>query len=148
MSTYTQIIYHLVFSTKHRIPCLTPEKRENLFRYIWGICKNKQCHLYRINGVEDHIHLLICLHPTVALSDLVKDIKVSTSIWIKAKGEMPDFLNWQDGYSAFTHSINDMDILIEYIKNQVEHHQKRPFREELKRLLRDAGIDYDDKYLP
>lgn len=148
MSTYTPILYHIVFSTKRRLPCLLPEKRENLFRYIWGICKNKQCHLYRINGVEDHLHFPVCLHPAVTLSDLVKDIKVSASKWIKANGSMPDFTNWQDGYAAFTHSIKEKNVLIEYIRNQEERHRELPSREELKRLMNDAGIEYDEKYLP
>jgi len=81
MSTYTQIYYHVVFSTKDRVPTLRPERREDFFRYTWGILKNKDCHLYRIGGVEDHVHLLTSLHPTVSLADLVKDIKISTSKW-------------------------------------------------------------------
>jgi REP element-mobilizing transposase RayT len=98
--------------------------------------------------VEDHIHLLVCLHPTIALSDFVKDIKVSASKWIKTNESMPDFANWQDGYAAFTHSIKEKNVLIEYVGNQEEHHRKLPFREELKRLLKEAGIAYDEKYLP
>ena len=75
MSTHTQICYHVVFSTKDRQPVLRPDRREDLFRYIWGILKNRQSHLYRINGTEDHVHILTSLHPTVSLADLVKDVK-------------------------------------------------------------------------
>ena len=147
MATYTQIYYYLVFSTKERTPALTPDRREDLFRYIWGIIKNKNSHLYRINGVEDHIHILTSLHPTVALADLIKDIKVASSQWIKEEKAFPRFSHWQDGYGAFTHSSNEKDRLIEYIKGQEEHHKKVSFRDEFRRLLEEAGIEFDEKYL-
>ena len=83
MSTYTQILYQIVFSTKYREPLLNKSNREELFKYIWGVLKNKNCHLYRINGVEDHLHIVTHLHPSVSLASLVKDIKVSSSIYIK-----------------------------------------------------------------
>ncbi len=76
MSTYTQLLYHIVFSTKNRERSLTSDKREDLYRYIWGLLKNKKCHLYRINGVDDHLHIATHLHPTIALSTIVKDIKL------------------------------------------------------------------------
>jgi REP element-mobilizing transposase RayT len=79
MSTYTQILYHVTFSTKQRKPTLKKENRSKLFKYIWGVLQNKNCHLYRINCVEDHLHIITHLHPTVALSDLIKDIKLSTT---------------------------------------------------------------------
>ena len=147
MSTYTQVYYHLVFSTKERVPVLLAEKRENLFRYTWGILKNKDCHLYRINGVEDHVHILTGIHPRVCISDLVKEIKISTNKWIKEGAVFPAFTHWQDGYGAFTVSHNDKDVLIEYIKNQEEHHRKVSFREELRELLVRHGIEFDERYL-
>ena len=147
MSTYTQVYYHLVFSTKERVPALLAEKREGLFRYTWGILKNKDCHLYRINGVEDHVHILTGIHPSLCISDLVKEIKISTNKWIKEGGVFPAFTHWQDGYGAFTVSHSDKDVLIEYIKNQQEHHRKVSFREELKELLVRHGIQFDERYL-
>ena len=84
MSTYTQTLYQIVFSTKNRELSLVKEGREKLFRYIWGILKNNKCHFYRINGVEDHIHILTSLHPSIALSDLVKDVKIASSKFIKS----------------------------------------------------------------
>ena len=83
MSTYTQIIYQIVFSTKNRERTLTSNNREDLFKYIWGVMKNKKCHLYRINGVEDHLHIVTHLHPSVSLASLVKDIKLASSEYIK-----------------------------------------------------------------
>ena len=130
MSTYTQIYYHIVFSTKARKKCLTQERREDIFRYIWGIIRNKKCHLYRINGTEDDIHILTNLHPTICLSDLVKAIKVSSSKWIKENGVFSHFTHWQDGYGAFTDNNDGRERLIEYIKNQETHHKKVSFIDE------------------
>jgi len=148
MSTYTQICYYIVFSTKNRVPCLDDNRREDLFRYIWGIIKNKQSHLYRIGGVEDHLHILTSLHPMIALANFVKEIKTSTSNWIKSGNVFPAFEHWQDGYGAFTCSIRDKDRLIEYIKNQPEHHRKLSFLDEYRKLLAEAGVEFDEKHLP
>jgi REP element-mobilizing transposase RayT len=147
MSTFTQIYYHIAFSTKDRTPALSADKREDLFRYTWGILKNKDCHLYRIGGVEDHVHILTSLHPTIALSDLVKDIKVATSTWINKENIFPKFSGWQDGYGAFTVSHSDKDAVIEYIKNQEEHHKKVSFKDELRQFLVRHGVPFDEKYL-
>ncbi len=147
MATYTQILYHIVFSTKNRLPALTADRRDDLFRYIWGIVKNHQGHLYRINGVEDHIHLLTSLHTSEALADLVKGIKVGTAMWNKEDAIFPAFDHWQDGYGAFTHSPADKDRLIEYIKGQEEHHRTVDFKDELRALLIEAGVDFNEKYL-
>jgi len=147
MSTFTQIYYHIVFSTKNREPVLIPDKHKNLFQYVWGIIKNKKSHLYCINAMEDHLHILTSLPTTVCLADLVKDIKVSTSRWIKETKTFPHFSNWQDGYGAFTHSTTEKQTLIEYIKRQAQHHKKTSFQEELRTLLKQAGIPFDERYL-
>ncbi len=147
MATYTQILYQIVYSTKDRKPVLKEEKRPMLFKYLWGILKNKKCHVYRINGVEDHIHIVTHLHPTVALSSLIKDMKIASSKWIKEKNIFPGFSGWQDGYGAFTYSIKDKDRLIEYVKNQKEHHKTKSFKEEYIELLNEHGIEFDEKYL-
>lgn len=145
--SYTQIYYHIVFSTKNRIPCMTKQKREDLYKYIWGVLTNKNCHLYRINGVEDHLHILTHIHPTVSLANLVKDIKLSSSDWIKENGIFKRFSGWQKGYGAFTAAQKDKDRIIRYIKNQEKHHQKKSFKEELRKLLEEAGVEFDEKYL-
>ncbi len=147
MSTYTQILYQIVFSTKNRERTLISAHRKELFKYIWGILQNKKCHLYQMNGVEDHIHILTHLHPSVALSDLIKDIKLASSKFIKEQNIFPDFKGWQDGYGAFTYSIDRKDILINYIKNQEEHHRVKSFREEYTELLKEHGIEFEEKYL-
>ena len=147
MSTYTQILYQIVFSTKNREACLTKGNRENLYSYIWGIIKNKNCHLYRIGGVEDHIHIVTHLHQSIALADSVKDIKTSSSNMIKTEKMFKHFSGWQIGYGAFTYSIEAKNNLINYVKNQEAHHKKKNFESELQSLLEEHGIKYDKKYL-
>ncbi|MCE3227028.1 MAG: tnpA [Bacteroidetes bacterium] len=105
MSTYTRILYQIVFSTRHREKTLTENKREALYKHISGIIKNKNCHLYRIGGIEDHIHILTDLHPTLSLSNFVKDIKMSSTEYIKREKLFNHFGGWQEGYGAFTYSI-------------------------------------------
>ncbi|MES2139789.1 MAG: IS200/IS605 family transposase [Bacteroidota bacterium] len=147
MSTYTQILYQIVFSTKNRERTLADDHREDLFKYIWGILKNKNCHLYRIGGVSDHIHIVTHLHPSISLASLVKDIKVASSEHIKTMHLFKNFNGWQDGYGAFTYSFKDKDKLINYVKNQEQHHKKRTFKEEFIELLNEHGIEFDEKYL-
>jgi len=147
MSTYRQIYYHIVFSTKDRQKTLIESGHEPLFRYVWGIIKNKQGHLYCINCVEDHLHILCDLHPKIALADLVKTIKGASWHWIRENAIFPDFVQWQEGYGAFTHSQAEKARIMEYIKNQQEHHRRVTFQEELRNLLTEMGIEYDEKYL-
>jgi len=120
MSTYTQIIYQIVFSTNNSEPVLSKDNRSKLFEYIVGIFRNNKCHLYRINAVEDHGHIASHLHPTIASALLVKDIKIARSAFIKDKALFKHFVGWQEGYGVFTYSFRDKDKLIEYAKNQEE----------------------------
>jgi REP element-mobilizing transposase RayT len=147
MSTYTQILYQIVFSTKNRKPVLLKENREKLYKDIWGILKNKNCHLYRINGVEDHLHVITHLHPSISLSNLVKDIKLGCSSYMKENQLFPDFDGWQEGYAAFTYTINEKEGLIRYVQNQEEHHKKMTFKEELVVLLKEHNVEFDERYL-
>lgn len=147
MSTYTQLLYQIVFSTKYKERTLTKANRRKLFSYIWGVLKNNKCHLYRINGVEDHLHIVTHIHPTVSLASLVKDIKLASSAFIKEKKLFSNFNGWQNGYAAFTYAYSAKNDLIEYVKNQEEHHKKVLFVDELKMLLLEHGVDFDEKYL-
>ena len=145
--SYRQIYYQIVFGTKYRKPTIVEEHCEELYKYIWGVVKNNKCKLYRINGVEDHIHIFSDLHPTVALADYVKKIKIASSIWMKESGKFPDFEGWQVGYGAFTYSEREKDKIINYVKKQKEHHKKETFYDEYKRLLIENGIEFDEKHL-
>ncbi len=148
MSTYTQLLYHIIFATKDRQKVLDSARREDLFRYTWGIVKNINSILYRVGGVEDHVHILVGLHPTVAVADFVKTVKVASSKWIKDDKVFPHFMGWQDGYAAFTHSLAEKSVLVEYIKNQPEHHRVKTFLEEYREFVEKAGLKFDERFLP
>jgi putative transposase len=147
MSTHTQILYHIVFATKNRKPTIEKGQKKRLYAYIFHLLTNKKCHLYRINGVEDHIHILTHVHPSISISTLVKDIKVSTSIFIKNELIFKNFDGWQEGYGAFSEAIKSKDRLINYVKNQEKHHEKKSFFDEYKALLEEHEIVFDEKFL-
>ena len=148
MSSYRQHLYHIVFRTKNSLPTIRQDHVNELYAYVTGIIKHKNSHLYRINGIENHLHILTDMNPSIAPIDFVKDIKVSTSIWIKSSKLFPAFNGWAVGYGSFTCSYVDIDRLIEYIKNQQEHHKKVSFEEEYRKLLTEYGITPDEKYFP
>jgi len=148
MSSYRQILYHIVFRTKDSRKTINQEHARELYAYIMGFIKNKKGFLYRINGMEEHIHILCDLHPSIALADFMRDMKSISSGWMKETGKFPEFKGWADGYAAFTYAWKDKDMIVNYIKNQQEHHKKETFEEELKRLLEEFGIEYDEKYFP
>jgi REP element-mobilizing transposase RayT len=119
-----------------------------LYSYITGIIKNKNSHLYRINGVENHLHILTDMHPSIAPADFMREVKASSSLWMKNSTLFPLFIGWEEGYGSFTCSFKDLSRLIEYIKNQQEHHKKVTFEEEYRKILLESGITPDEKYFP
>ena len=147
MSSFKQIYYQIIFGTKYRKPVISESHSTELYRYIHGLIKNKDCFTYSINGVEDHIHIFSDLHPTVRLADFVKDIKLASNDWMTNSGKFPDFEGWQVGYGAFTYNFKQKDTLINYVNNQKEHHKKETFYDEFKRLLIENGVEFDEKYL-
>lgn len=148
MSSYRQILYHTIFRTKESGKTLNQTYSRELYAYIMGFVKNKNCFLYRINGMEDHIHILCDLHPSIALSDYLRDMKTSTSIWLKQSGKFSSFEGWADGYAALTYAWKDKELIINYIKNQQEHHKKETFEEELRRILEEHGVVVDERFFP
>lgn len=148
MSSYRQILYHIIFRTKDSKRSLNQKHQQELYKYIWGIIKNKNGFLYRINGMEEHIHILSDLHPNIALSDFIRDIKTASSIWLKTKSEFPKFNGWADGYAALTYAYGDKDLVIEYIKNQQEHHKKFSFEDEYRKLLKEHNVEIDERFFP
>ena len=148
MSSYRQILYHLVFRTKDSQKTLIQEHSKELYAYLMGFIRNKNCFLYRINGMEDHLHILCDLHPTIALADYMRDIKTSSSIWLKQSGKFYAFKGWADGYAALTYGWKDKDKIANYIKNQQEHHKHVSFQDELRRLLKEQGVEVNEKYFP
>ena len=112
-----------------------------------GILNIKKCHLYQIGGVEDHIHIITYLNPEVALSSLIKDLKLGTTNLIKTERLFKNFNGWQDGFRAFTYDIHSKERLIQYVMNQKDHHQKKDFITEYKELLKEYEIKFEEKYL-
>jgi len=148
MSSYRQHVYHLVFRTKNSIPTIKQDHVNELYAYISGIVKNKNSHLYRINGIENHLHILTDMHPSIAPADFMRDIKASSSLWMKNIKLFPLFTGWEEGYGSFTCSYSEINRLIEYIKNQQEHHKKVTFEEEYRQILKEYGITPDERFFP
>ena len=143
---YTQILYHTVLRTKRSELTIDQKNVSSLYKYIWGIIENKKGTLYRINGMEDHIHILSDLHQSFALADFIKSIKVATSLWMKQSPDFSSFRGWEEGYASFTYSYKEKEVLINYIKKQQEHHQKESTQDELKRLWKENGMEPDTRY--
>jgi REP element-mobilizing transposase RayT len=146
MSAYRKILYHIVFRTKGSEKTIPQIHFEKLKNYIEGIIRNKECVSYRINGMEEHIHILSDLHPSVALADYIKDIKVASSKWMKKSEFFPQFRGWGIKYCALTYSYKERDIIINYIKNQQEHHKIESFQDEIRRFFKEHGIDLEEKW--
>lgn len=142
-----QIYVHLVFSTKNRIPFLQDRIiREDLHRKLGGTCKRLNCPVLRVGGVEDHVHILLRLSPTAALSDVLRELKRTSSVWVKGESEELTKFQWQNGYGAFSVSPLQVEQVMEYIRNQEAHHRKESFQEEFRRLCRENGIPLDERY--
>ena len=148
MSTYTQILYQMVFASKDHLPFLSVENQEILFAYIAGILKNKSCHSYIVGGASNHIHIITHIHPTTCPAYLIKDIKeASHSLARRERSLFRNFPGWQVCYSGFTYHISSKESLINYVKNQAVHHKTMSFKEELIKLLKEHNIDFKDDYL-
>ncbi len=146
-NTYTQIFVHIVFAVQGRQNIITEKYREQLEKYICGIISNKKSKPLAIYCNPDHTHILIGLHPSVAISDMVRDIKASSSKWINEKKWFKGKFKWQEGFGAFTYSKSQIDAVVKYILNQPIHHKKKTFREEYIDLLKKFNVDFNDKYL-
>jgi putative transposase len=146
-NTYTQIHIHAVFAVQNRACVIDKTWQDELYKYIAGILRENNHKLLIINGMPDHIHLLFGMRPIQSLSDLMQDIKGSSSKWINEKGFVRDQFNWQEGYGAFSYAKSDLPTVINYIQNQQQHHKKKTFIEEYRSLLQEFGIDYDEKYI-
>ena len=145
--TYTQILYHLVWSTKERAPLILPQFQEPLYKYISEILKNLGALYIKIGGMPDHIHILVEIPATIAIAKLVRETKVSTSKWMKKNSVQSQDFSWQEGYGAFTISRSHLKPVVEYIQNQAKHHEKRSFRDEFLALLYKNNIEFEEKYL-
>lgn len=146
-STFSQIYIQIIFAVKGRESLIHTSWEEELYKYISGIINNKEQKLISINGMPDHIHLLIGMKPTCCLSDLVREIKKSSNDFVKEKKFVKGKFTWQEGYGAFSYSHSSLDNVINYIKNQKKHHQKKTFKEEYLELLHKFEIEFKSEYL-
>ena len=148
MSNYlTQLYIHIVFAVKHRTPVIQQHWEDELYKYITGIVHRKGEKLLEINGVPDHIHMLIRLSGNVAVSDLVREIKKSSNAFIRNRRFCNVDFYWQEGYGAFSCSLTRVETLRAYIRNQKSHHSKLTFLDEFAGLLREYGIEYKEYQL-
>ena len=145
--SHTNLVYHIVFSTKGRQPLLTTDIRPRLFDYVGGAIHSEGGAPISINGVADHIHLLVTLRQDKALSDVLRTIKANSSGWIHRTFAGLEGFAWQNGYGAFSVSQSQVERAKYYIANQERHHQRKSFKEEYVALLEAHGISYDEKYL-
>jgi len=146
-NTYTQIHIQAVFSVQNRECAIQKHWKDELYKYITGIVQHNKHKLLAINGMPDHLHILIGLRPSQAISDLMQDIKGSSSKWINEKGFVNGKFSWQEGYGAFSYRKSELPDLICYINNQQEHHKKTTFIEEYIELLKEFDIEYDERFL-
>jgi putative transposase len=145
--SYTNLLYHIVFSVKDRQPLITDEYQSRLYDYIGGTIRGQGGILLGVGGMKDHIHVLAKLRPDKALSDVLRDLKANASGWLhEIFPEMKDFA-WQNGYGAFTVSASQVEKVQSYIARQAEHHQRHTSRDEFIQLLKANGIEYDERYL-
>jgi putative transposase len=146
-NTYTKIYIHAVFAVQKRIMLIRDDWKDELFAYMGGIIKTNGHKPLAINGMSDHIHTFIGMKPAQSLSDLMQDIKASSSKWINDKGLIKGHFNWQDGYGAFSYAHSQIDTVIKYINNQQTHHKKKTFKEEYLDMLKKFDVEYNEKYL-
>ncbi len=146
-NTYTSLCYHIVFSTKNRINYVTPEIENRVWAYLGGVARKHKMTALQVGGVEDHIHALVLAPPVLSPSQITQFLKGDSSKWINEEFPAAGRFAWQDGYGAFTVSKSNIPDVIDYIKNQREHHRRKTFQEEYLGFLKKHGIEYDELYL-
>ena len=145
--TYTQIYIHAVFAVRDRACLLKGSWKEELHKYITGVVKNYGHKLIAINSMPDHIHVFIGLKPVQSISDLLKQIKESSSKWINKKNYAYGKFNWQAGYGAFSYSYSQIDTVVKYIENQQQHHQRKTFVDEYIEFLKKFNVQYEERFI-
>lgn len=144
--SYTRLLYHIVFRTKNSLNTIPEEHKKELYAYIMGIAHNKKSKLYRIDGVSNHIHMLVDIHSTFAVSDFMKVVKEYSSKWMSNNPNFPNFTGWAVSFAAFTYNVKEKQTIINYLMNQKEHHKRVSFEDEYRQFLVDNGIDIDERY--
>lgn len=146
-NTYTQLYIHLVFAVGNRTCMIKKDVKEEIQKYITGIVQNKGNKLLAINAMPDHIHIFVGLNPSIAISDLVRDIKVNSTNFINDNNLVRGKFNWQEGFGAFSYSRSQIKSVMLYIEKQDEHHKRKTFKEEFIKILEDFDVEYKNEYL-
>jgi putative transposase len=146
-NTYTQIHIHAVFAVQNRTSLISKSWENRLYQYITGIIQNCGHKMLAINGMPDHVHLLFGMRPTQSISDLMRDIKGDSSLWINENKFVAGKFSWQEGFGAFSYSKSQISAVASYIENQELHHRKKSFTEEYTKMLQDFDIVFDEKYI-
>ncbi len=145
-NTYTQIHLQLVFAVKYRRALIQKSWKEELYKYMTGIFRNHEHQVLAINGVEDHIHILIGYRPAHPLPLLMQELKQASALWVNETQRLPVKFSWQHGYGCFSYMKRDIPMIKRYIARQEEHHRKKAFREEYVALLEEFEVSYDTRY--
>ena len=143
----SKLYIHLIFHTKNNESFIDTDIESELYAYLGGLLKDLKCVPIKINGIEDHIHILCIMSKNISLADLTEDIKRNSSRWIKTKGDKYKNFAWQGGYGGFSVSQSKADVVKHYIENQKEHHKALSFKEEYIRFLKEYDIDFNEDYL-
>jgi putative transposase len=146
-NTFTSLYYHIIFSTKNREPWIHQDFEQRIWRFIGGIARKHRMSALQVGGIEDHLHGLIKAPPIFAPSEIAQILKGESSKWIHREFPKLRLFGWQDGYGAFTVGKDDVESVIQYIRNQRLHHQSKSFQEEYLEHLEEEGIEYDPRYL-
>ena len=146
-NTYTQLHFQTVFAVQNRISLINPKWEEDLYKYITGIIKDFDHKPLFINGMPDHLHVVFGMRPYQSLSNLMENIKSGSSKWINDQRLIKGKFRWQDGFGAFSYSKSQLPAVINYVKNQKRHHQKKTFLEEYVEMLEKAEVEFNPKYL-
>lgn len=146
-NTYSQLYIHIVFAVKGRQNLIATVWKDEIYKFITGIITNKQQKLIAINGMPDHIHILIGLKPDKSISDLVRDIKANSSKFINNQNWINGKFEWQTGFGAFSYSHSQLTNVINYIHNQQEHHKTKTFKEEYLEFLKLFNVEFKNEYL-
>jgi len=146
-STYSNLLYHVIFSTKHREPLITPTIRADLYPYIGGILRGQSGHLLEIGGIPDHVHLVIQIRPDTSVAEIVRLVKSNSSKWVNERPDASGRFAWQTGYGAFSVSVSQLSAVRSYVQEQENHHRARTFQEEFVEFLRRHEIEFDERYL-
>jgi putative transposase len=140
MNIHTQLLYHIVIATRYRYPWIVSPHRHHLYQYIWMLTEKRGCDLVRINGVDDHIHLLVCTPPEWSVATLVGEIKTETAAYIRGRELFTQFNGWQKGFGAFSVSPKEKEQVTDHIRRQQQYHRQVTFIGEYQHLLREYGI--------